>query len=223
MGETVDISALEDGSSRSPSRTAPARASPTPPGASRRRRRRAEARRHLPRRLSRRQPNDRRSTRWTVERHSRDGVERVEHRSDCGATSAADRTPRRALRRTTTRGSASSNVTERSLFVPRRSRIVLHDAVGLVAAQPALHQRQQHRLAEHQTEAGIEIGQHPLGKDLQARRAIGACGASRSRPATSCRAARCARPSCARCRARATARRPAFRLAGCRAAPATDR
>ena len=67
-----------------------------------------------------------------------------------------------------TRGSASSSSRNERLFVPRAAGVLLHDAIRLVAGEPGLHQAQQHRLAEHQTVAGTEVGEHALGEHLQA-------------------------------------------------------
>ena len=49
--------------------------------------------------------------------------------------------------------------------VPGGVGVALHDAVGLLAGQAALHQGQQHPLAEHHTAVDIHVSGHVLGVD----------------------------------------------------------
>ena len=69
-------------------------------------------------------------------------------------------------------------------LVPRRHRVALHDPIGVVAGQPGGDQREQHRLAEHQSVARPQVRPHPFGVDL-ADRAAGGSSASHACSATS--------------------------------------
>ena len=60
-------------------------------------------------------------------------------------------------------------LTEIGARLPGRHRVALHDPVGVVTRPPGGHERQQHRLAEHQTVARPQVLAHPFGVDLQTR------------------------------------------------------
>ena len=107
-------------------------------------------------------------------------------------------------------------------LVPRPHRVALHDPIRVVPGETRRHQTEQHRLAEHEAEARVEVGLHPFREHDEAGQAAGRVAASRSARVATSRAARSARPTSARCRARATARRPGDRPAGSTAAPAPD-
>ena len=187
-------------SSRSPRATASARASPTRRGATSASGRRAQAGRHRPQR-----PSAARASSSAAATRSRWRSERC--RSN--ASSRADRVERHL-------GIVLEQLTEIGACLPRRHRVALHDPIGVVAGQPGGHEREQHRLAEHQAVARPQVLAHPLGVDLQAPRATDCSRLhARSGRAVTSRAGRSARPRSARCRARATARRPAVRPAGC--------
>ena len=50
-------------------------------------------------------------------------------------------------------------------FVPGAQGVLLHEAVRLVARQPALDQREQHALREEEPVARLQVRAHPLGED----------------------------------------------------------
>src|SRR5665213_2226274 len=64
-------------------------------------------------------------------------------------------------------GVDSKELPKRALFAPSLHRVALHDAIRLVARAARFDERQQYRLAEHETERGIEVSQHALGMNLQ--------------------------------------------------------
>src|SRR5215210_3202058 len=51
------------------------------------------------------------------------------------------------------------------LGFPRAHRVLLDEPVGIVAREPALHECEQHALAEEERMRGIDVAAHPFGED----------------------------------------------------------
>ena len=136
----------------------------------RRRGRRAQAGRHQPLAPDRVRPAIER----LVERVGRRGRGGAAMRSRSNASSSASSASSVDL------GIGFEQRPEVAPLVPRPHRVALHDPIGVVAGRARRHQRQQHRLAEHQTVARPQVVAHPLGDRPAARAAAGSAGAARS-------------------------------------------
>ena len=107
---------------------------------------------------------------------------------------------------------------------PGRAGVALDDPVGLVAGQAGRDQRQEDGLGEDEAERALgQVLRAPARGGSPGRRPARSPCAACSRPAGTRRAGPPARPSCARCRARATAPRPRARHRGSRAAAGPGR
>ena len=62
----------------------------------------------------------------------------------------------------------AQHVEERPALLPGLQRVALHHPVRVVAGLARLHQREQHRLAEHEAVARVEVLEHPLRIDVHA-------------------------------------------------------
>ena len=62
----------------------------------------------------------------------------------------------------------AQHVDERPALLPGPHRVALHDPVRVVAGLARLDQREQHRLAEHEPVARVEVLEHALGIDVHA-------------------------------------------------------
>ena len=63
------------------------------------------------------------------------------------------------------RGIVAQHIQERPPLLDGTRRVALHEPVGVVATQTRLHQREQHRLAEHEPVRRVEVRAHAVGVD----------------------------------------------------------
>src|SRR5690242_3544204 len=57
---------------------------------------------------------------------------------------------------------AAHELAEVELFVPRAHRVALHEAIGVVARETGLDEREEDALAEEERVRRLEVPQHPL-------------------------------------------------------------
>ena len=107
--------------------------------------------------------------------------------------------------RSAIRASPSTSVAEVEALVPRAQRVLLDEAVRLVARQPRLDEREQHPLAEEEAVARLEVRAHALRAVRPARRPATRTGRACSRAPGTRPGSRPAPRTSARCRARARA------------------